>query len=197
MSMDELSRIEHEKYCRVWEHPEYRRTSPGHRLVELAFKAMKLKPGDTLIDLGAGVGRATKFFIDKGVDALAVDIAENALEDDTIPFVHVSLWEIPKDFGTFDWGYCCDVMEHIPPEKIGPTLASIERVCETGCFFNIATRPDVMGKRTINQPLHLSVYDGEWWRREVEKFFPYVDVVEMSNKQVTLRAMKDAEQART
>lgn len=189
MELDDISVEEMEKYERVWEFPAYRKTSPGQRECGRAFEVCDMKPDDTLYDFGSGPGRATSWFLDQGVHATAIDVARNALEDEWVPFVHASLWQLPKDLSVVDWGFCSDVMEHIPEGKVEATLTNIRKKVSQGCYFRIATRPDKFGPRLIQSPLHLTVKSGEWWRRECEKHFPYVDVIEMTKNDVMLRCM--------
>jgi len=44
-----------------------------------------------------------------------------------------------------------------------------------------------MGK-LVGQALHLTVNTGEWWRRQVERFWSRVDVVESNGRDVVLWA---------
>jgi hypothetical protein len=178
MSVDELASIEREKYLAVWQRPEYRKTSPGMFETERAWLICDLQPGMTLYDFGSGPCRATKWFLDRGVNATAIDFASNAREFDDVPFVEANLWSMPDSLTGADWGFCCDVMEHIPPEKVDVVLQSIASKVEEGCYFRIATRLDVMGPRLLGKRLHLTVEDCEWWRRRIENAFARVDVIQ-------------------
>jgi len=184
LSMDNIAAAEKDKYLRVWEHPEYRKISPGMLEAERALAIFKKESGSSVTDFGAGTGRATKFFKDRGYQVLAIDFAANALEEE-VPFADQCLWEL--DIPAADFGYCCDVMEHIPPDKVTAVLKNIAEHTTKGCYFRIATRPDVMGK-LVGQALHLTVNTGEWWRRQVERFWSRVDVVESNGRDVVLWA---------
>lgn len=178
LTVDNLADIEADKYRRIWERPEYRRISPGMMEAERAFVSLYMQPGQTLIDFGAGTGRATAFFRDRGLEVLAVDFAENALET-SVPYVNACLWDMPEL--SAEIGYCCDVMEHIPPQKVGEVLAGIRARISGAVYFRIATRSDRMGS-LIGSRLHLTVQSGEWWRRQIEAHWRIVDVVENNGR---------------
>lgn len=188
LKMDNLALIEREKYLAVWDRPEYRKISPGMIEAERAWTVCGMQPGQSLIDFGSGPCRATKWFQDRGIHALAIDFAPNAREFPDVPFVEACLWELPPSVEPAHHGFCCDVMEHIPPTKVYDTLRDISARVMTGCYFRIATRPDVMGPRLIGKPLHVTVNTGEWWCRQVETHFPLVDVIEHTSRDIMLYA---------
>lgn len=166
-----LEQREEDKYKAMWGHADYRKHSTGHNSVEKAVRALQIQVGDTLIDFGCGTARATKAFIDGGVRAVGIDIAENALEQD-VPFHKGFLWDIPQDMKA-KFGYCCDVMEHIPTEKVDEVLSNISRAVEAGAFFVIDSAPDECGV-LIGAPLHLTVRPQEWWNDKLKSHFSWV-----------------------
>jgi len=170
--MDDLATTEAEKYRQIWDRPEYRKFSPGLGECEAAFTACGMASGQALIDFGAGTGRASAWFVERGLSVVAVDHAANALECD-VYFVRACLWEMPAMLA--DFGFCCDVMEHIPPSRVDDVLRAIRARVSGRCYFGIATRPDVMG-RLIGKPLHLSVHSGDWWAAKLSEFWGAVDV---------------------
>lgn len=190
LAMDDIALIEREKYLAVWQRPEYRRVSPGMLEVERAVAVCGLQPGHSLIDFGSGPCRATKWFMDHGLHVTAVDFAPNAREHMDVPFVEACLWD--QTLSTLveqaDFGFCTDVMEHIPSEKVVPTLANIAGLVSRGCYFRIATRPDKMGMRLINKPLHMTIEQGSFWRHQIENYFDRVDVVEQNDRDVMILA---------
>lgn len=164
---------EREKYEQMWQIDDYRKTAPGEIYVASAIGALDMQRGDTVIDFGCGTGRGAAEFQRLGFKVCGVDFVRSALETD-IPFVQACLWEMP--WLRADWGYCTDVMEHIPPEKVDDVLAGIaERV--QGCFFAIATEPDNLGKR-IGRVLHLTCQPPEWWAQTLRKHFRDVQMAE-------------------
>lgn len=184
LAMDDIAKIERAKYLEVWQRDEYRRVSPGMFEVERATKVMGVEPGSSLIDFGSGPCRATKWFMDRGVNVLAIDFAANAREFPDVPFVEACLWDDLNGVGAADFGFCCDVMEHIPREKVDAVLQNINRLSKRAAYFRIATRPDVMGKRLINKPLHVTVESADWWRKKLENNFGLVDVVEQNDRDI-------------
>ena len=154
--------VEQAKYEKAWAHPRYGDYSPGEAMLP-AFRQMVRKRG-TLVDIGCGCSRATKLLEDAGWDVTGVDFVD-ARETD-VPFMKRDLtkWRPRK---RWDMGYCCDVMEHIPPEDVDVVLANIMRACER-CFFSIHFEQDVFGE-LIGEHLHLTVQPFTWWRDKLSE----------------------------
>lgn len=173
--MDELAERERNKYERMWEVEAYRNYAPGEALAKQAFVELGMSKGDTLIDFGCGTGRPAAQFERMGADVIGIDHVTNCLDVDVnIELVQSCLWDLPKDLSAM-YGYCTDVMEHIPPEKVDDVLSEIRRVVSGKVFFQIATFPDGMGRR-IGETLHLSVHGPEWWSDTLSKHWSHVTV---------------------
>jgi len=165
--------VERDKYTRMWTKvPGYRSTSPGEQLVPHFLKHAAWERGDTLIDLGCGPGRASVKLAEAGLDITQLDIAAESRDWEVkrvgLPFIEASLWELPEGLGTFDWVYCCDVLEHIPPDHVDAALDCMARVTGYGAFMQIALFPEGFG-RHIGETLHLTVQPAEWWMERINK----------------------------
>ena len=182
--MDDLTKVERDKYIKIWQRDEYRVVSPGMKEVDRAYDYLEMSRGGLLYDFGSGPCRATKALMDKGLDVLAIDFAPNAREED-VPFLEACLWDLPEDLPIADYGFCCDVMEHIPPEKVDDVLTSIAEQTNIGAYFRIATKPDRMGK-LIGKPLHLTVQGTEWWMDKLREHFLIVDLIEDAKRDVVI-----------
>lgn len=167
-----LEERERAKYEAMWALDVYRKDAPGEGMVAEAIRELGLLPGDTVIDFGCGTGRASARLQSLGLQMKAIDFAANCLDVDVdVDFVHACLWELPDMQA--DWGYCTDVMEHIPSEKVQTVIEGIATRCRKGAFFNIATRPDSLGSR-IGQKLHMTVMDAENWAILLRAYFEQV-----------------------
>lgn len=188
--MDDLTKIERDKYLAVWQRDEYRRVSPGMFETIRAWTVCGLKPGDSLIDFGSGPCRATKWFKERGLHVTAIDFAPNAREFMDVPFVEACLWDdtLPIRVEQADWGFCTDVMEHIPTEKVRYVVANIAKMTANGCYLRIATRPDKMGMRLIKKPLHMTVESPVWWCSQFQNHFASVDIVQDTGRDIMLLA---------
>ena len=162
---------EEEKYKKMWDIPGYRNVAPGERVASFFCLAANPKPTDTVIDFGAGTGRGAARIHDmRRCNVLMLDFADNCLDKEVksrigekIKFAIADLTKPIEHRAPF--GYCTDVMEHIPPEDVDKVLRNILNAAPK-VFFQISTVPDTMG-RLIGQDLHLTVQPAEWWR---EKF---------------------------
>jgi trans-aconitate methyltransferase len=135
----DLMKREADKYRKVWDDPSYRKVAPGMFEVERAFERMGCATGETLNDYGCGTGRATKWFQDHGLEVLGIDHADNACEED-VPVLLDCLWDMTTMVPRSDYGFCCDVMEHIPPAQVDAVLDTIARLTKVCAWFRIATR---------------------------------------------------------
>ena len=173
--MDSLAEHERRKYEKVWGSPRYRQHSPGEKLVDSFKQHMRWERGQTLIDFGAGTGRATALLRDAGLQVLAVDCAENSLETH-VPFVQLCLWE--SRALRADFGYCTDVLEHIPQEKVKDTVNQIRRSVKVGAFFQVALVDDGFGPALVGEPLHLTVEPSGFWLAHFKRLWNDVKVVD-------------------
>jgi ubiquinone/menaquinone biosynthesis C-methylase UbiE len=173
--MNDLAERERNKYERMWDVTAYRNHAPGEALATRAFNEMGMRKGDKIIDFGCGTGRPAVQFQRMGAAVIGVDHATNCLDPNmNITFLQCCLWDMPPDLLS-DYGYCTDVMEHIPPEKVDAVLSEIKRIVRNKVFFQIATFPDGMGKR-IGETLHLSVHGPEWWKAKLSEHWGSVIV---------------------
>jgi 2-polyprenyl-3-methyl-5-hydroxy-6-metoxy-1,4-benzoquinol methylase len=154
-----LEQTEREKYERIWSHQDYHANSPGERLVPYFLKNVPARPGQLIIDLGCGTGRAGAALSAAGFNVWLYDHV-NATHV-KLPFLLGNLWKIPVAFN-FDWFYCCDVMEHIPTEKVDHVLDNCAKIAKGG-FFQIALFPD----EWYGETLHLTVMPQDWWVKKL------------------------------
>lgn len=163
-----LADAERRKYEKCWSYQQYRLYSPGEHALPI-FRQVRRKKGK-LVDLGCGTGRAGNKLSEEGWKVTFLDFADNCLDWEVAKkkpkFIKANLWS--KWNGSYDVGYCCDVMEHLPPEKVDASLKNIFSHCEH-VFFNIHFGPDNMGK-LIGHPLHLTIEPFEWWLEKLSEY---------------------------
>lgn len=166
---------EQAKYERMWSRPEYRVVAPGETTAQAFLEVAKPKAGATVIDFGAGTGRgALALAMFGGLKVTMLDFAENCLDDDIRPML-----ETQKEYLQFQqhdltkavpvsakYGYCTDVMEHIPPEEVDRVLINVLQAAQH-VFFQISCEDDKLGA-LIGHPLHLSVHPYEWWLAKLQ-----------------------------
>lgn len=177
-----LEQQEREKYLKCWNLDKYRDYSPGEHLVERAVTDLGMTSFETVIDFGCGTGRPAKKFQDLEFQVLGVDFAPNCLETD-VPFIDACLWELPEIAA--DWGFCTDVMEHIPTEMVPKVLEEIWASTKKGAFFQIALTKDSFGDR-IGERLHLTVKPTDWWIDRLSSHWGHVKVHERGNNLIAV-----------
>jgi len=151
---------EREKYQLMWQYDLYREVSPGESLAE-AFLHI-VKPEGLIIDFGCGTGRASVKFAEAGHSVMLIDFADNCRDEEalSLPFIQ---WDLTKRGISVEsvYGYCTDVMEHLPTKDVGAVIDNIMSVSEK-VFFQISTVNDHFGT-AIESHLHLTVKPHDWW----------------------------------
>lgn len=158
---------EEQKYSEIWKMPEYGEVSPGELSAHKFVEVVKPGIGRVIADFGCGSGKGG-LALSKltECEVILIDFAENSRIEEAkkLQFIKANLSN--HDFPLFvDFGYCTDVMEHIPTDLVDSTIKNIMSAC-VSCFFQISTIPDEFGA-AIGQPLHLTVKPHQWWK---EKF---------------------------
>lgn len=179
ISKEELEKIlpqytdEQKKYQKCWSVDDYRKYSPGEQLVQLFLDTADWKEGSTVVDWGCGTGRAGKRLYDQGLDVTLVDFAFNALDPgvkeaskdcDRLRFIEHDVTQ-DIDLGS-RFGFCTDVLEHLPEHQIDDALDTILDNSKS-VFFQISTQKDHFGDHPdIQDHLHLTVHDYWWWAQK-------------------------------
>jgi SAM-dependent methyltransferase len=170
---------ERDIYQKLWENPAYRKVAPGEYCVREFLMQARPLVGSNIIDLGCGTGRASLLLAmpppaGGSFKVTMVDFTDNCLDSDIkdmlstqqdyLKFVQADLtYALPFKAA---YGFCTDVLEHIPPEDVDAVLNNCLASC-AHVFFQIATQPDVMGG-LVGHPLHLTVQPYEWWLQKFQ-----------------------------
>lgn len=165
---------EDEKYRRMWERPEYRIVAPGEHCAQLFLEQARPRQGSEVIDFGTGTGRGAFMLATiGGMKVRMLDFAENCLDPDIRQMLetqaHVLSFAKQDLKHPIPWvaeyGFCTDVMEHIPAHEVDLVLHNVLKAAQH-CFFQISCEDDVCGK-LIGHPLHLSVHPYDWWLKKL------------------------------
>lgn len=163
------------KYERMHQVPGYS-AGPGASYVPCLLNY--LEKGDSVIDFGCGSGEAGRLLAHLQYKVLNVDIT-NAVRYSGVPFIRASLHELPDDLPKATWGFCTDVMEHLPEEWVAPALNGMRGRVKS-IFFSISGVPDGWGKH-IGERLHLTVKPVEWWIERISKHWKQVERLNKSD----------------
>ena len=170
---DPQANEERTKYAEIWKHDDYRRFSPGAVAIEKVGLVAELRKHGvrTILDAGCGSGKLMWRLINEypgEFDVHGFDIADNCLDPcfgpikDRVLTVGC-LWN-PDDFTkVYDAVVCCDVMEHIPTDRVPAVLANLRKSTRKFAFFSISVIPDAFGPMLIGEALHLTVQKPNWW----------------------------------
>lgn len=115
-------------------------------------------PGELVVDLGCGSGRALLWNRDLGADMLGIDIAPFFSRDarQQVDLMLGDLRTLPFADATFDKAWSLDVLEHLSPEALAGMLAEASRVLKPGGSLFVYTHvrknaPVAAGLKLINK----------------------------------------------
>lgn len=149
-----------EKYQLMWNIPSYRNVSPGAMIVDTFLDVVN--PDDLIIDFGCGTGKAGVKLSENGHKVLLVDFTDNCRDQEALGLTFVKADLSEKIPVSAPYGYCTDVMEHIPTTDVMEVIDNI--MTSSGkVFFQISTVDDHFGK-VIGHVLHNTVKPHSWWK---------------------------------
>ncbi len=168
---------EKSKYERLWDMPEYRAVAPGENFAPFFLQQARPPKGSTCIDFGCGTGRGSMMLAALGrLTVTMVDFAPNCLDPELARACETQPWkfkflehDLLKPFALdfrASYGYCTDVMEHIPEQHVEQVLHNILDAANK-VWFQIATAEDKCGE-LIGEELHVTVKPASWWLKQFE-----------------------------
>ncbi|HTZ64155.1 MAG TPA: class I SAM-dependent methyltransferase [Solirubrobacteraceae bacterium] len=114
------------------------------RSMHQLLTTVPFRPGQTVLDVGSNTCWASNHFAERGLRAIALDIAttelqglytaEYFLENGHVFFERIlgSMDAIPLGSSSIDYVYCCEVLHHNDPAGLRRTLQEIFRVLRPG-----------------------------------------------------------------
>ncbi len=160
-------------YEEMWQVEGYATHSPGASVVPLFLEMTEAYRPDrpSVLDAGCGSGKGAVALAAHGFDVTMCDLTSAGLvpEAKSIRYADACLWkplrpQLPyAPMGAWDFVYCCDVLEHVPPEFTMLVIRQLLDVARVGVFLNISLVPDRFGVH-VGTALHQSVFRFTWWR---------------------------------
>jgi len=166
---------EKKKYEQLWAGPDYRKVSPGESKSSTFMEVARAPHDSEVTCFGCGSGREALMLGIFGMKVTMMDFTENCLDAEVAQACETQRGRITfrqqdltKNIPTATaYGYCCDVMEHIPTDDVSKVLNNILGAAEH-VFFSISTIDDHFGK-TIGESLHLTVKPLSWWVEQLRE----------------------------
>lgn len=174
-----LHAAERALYQGVWTDLEtYGDIAPGEFYLPLFLQVAGESRGHVL-DAGCGSGKGALGLQRAGFRVSCCDLTDAGLVDEAkaLPFSEACLWHSLKwcaPLGSFEWVYCCDVMEHLPTQFTMLAVEQMLRVSRKGVFLGIATVPDQFGV-WAGRALHQTVQPFTWWKDALGEVGTIVD----------------------
>jgi len=161
-----ISVSERDTYESMWGAVEgYSRESPGERYLP-AFLQMVGSERGTVLDAGCGTGKAALALEQAGFSVTLCDLTADGIVADArhFRFERACLWQASLQFGIwrYDYGFCCDVLEHVPTQFTMLAVARLLEACKRGVFLSVSLVPDQYGM-WVGKALHQTVQPYEWW----------------------------------
>lgn len=166
--MSSLTTAERTLYEHLWAAvPKYADHAPGERVLPLFLQTVGTQRGHVL-DAGTGSGKGALALQDAGFRVTCCDVTDAGLVPDAkaLPFYQACLWTNLRPLtpaGAFDWVYCTDVLEHVPPQFTMLAIHHMLQVARRGLFLSVSLVPDQFGV-WAGKALHQTVQPFVWWK---------------------------------
>lgn len=140
-----------------------------------------------MLDLGCGEAQATRYFLDKGVDAYGVDASRVAQEMSRLPSCRFILHDItqgplplPHWYNLYDLVWCCEFVEHVEERYLPNILHTFKQARVVAMTHGV---PGQFGHHHVNnQP-------PQYWVTELNRIgFQYDINHTVQSRQVTTPA---------
>lgn len=104
----------------------------------------KLNKGDRILDLGCGVGSASRYFAQQGYRPISADLSEEMLKEcqrrGLANLVRLDFEALPFPDFCFDGIWAHTSLLHIPKNRLGNVLGALGKILKPGGTFFLALR---------------------------------------------------------
>lgn len=157
--------------------------NPWHADLRNLFLEMITAEGkQTLLDIGAGSGCDTQFFIDHGFDVTAIDLSDEMVKvckEQGIRAMEYDLYELSQFGQTFDAMWAMNSLIHVEKCNLPHVLQEIrEALNPSGLFFMGVYGSDdwegILEGDLFSPPRYFSFYSEEKIREVVSQYFELI-----------------------
>lgn len=132
--------------------------------------------GGRALDIGARDGHFSKLFAQRFAVVTALDLEKPEIDHTRVECVKGDVTKLPYRDGYFDFVFCAEVLEHIPPSLLEKACSELSRVCRGHLLIGVPYRQDIRIGRTTcsscgakNPPWgHVNQFD----ENKLERLFP-------------------------
>jgi ubiquinone/menaquinone biosynthesis C-methylase UbiE len=135
---------------------------------------LRFLKGRKILDVGCGPGRDSKYFSEKGLEVIGIDLSENFLKiarmkAPSVKFLKMDLRKLDFPNETFDGLWVCSSFLHIPKKDAKKTLKEFRRVLKKEGVMFIAVK---QGK---GEKIKEGIYNVFYNKEEFEKLIRSMD----------------------
>lgn len=180
--MTTIQAAERETYEEMHCVSQYTEFSPGEKYLPLFLNMSSARSGSesavgqSVLDVGCSSGKGALALEKAGFDVAVMDLTDSGLVADArrFRFYQQCIWDDFRLSQGYDWVYCCDVLEHIPPEFTMLVISRLLEAATKGVFLSICLIPDNFGA-WVGKPLHRTVQDYKWWHDHLSELGEVVE----------------------
>ncbi|MDB6023365.1 MAG: hypothetical protein JWQ04_3222, partial [Pedosphaera sp.] len=152
------------EYDEYWSRPDRWGSHSFRNPGLIADQVVSVCGQGNILDVGSGMGLLVRTFLDRGLEAQGMDIAERVVSEANrfAPgrFKAGSLLAMPFPDEAFQTIVSTDCLEHLAEADVPQALAEFYRVTRQYLFIQLATTPD------RDQRWHLTIHDRVWWEQQ-------------------------------
>lgn len=130
---------------------QYRRSDPEQRRTkDLLYTIDNLANADhEVLDIGARDGFFSKLLADRFKRVIALDLEKPEITHEKVTCVSGDVTTLEFEDEQFDFVFCCEVLEHIPPNLLKNACSELGRVCKGNLLVGVPYKQDIRLGRTI------------------------------------------------